>query len=69
VNIGHQSKETQKKSFGLSREGLNVKRQVVSEAFTLLSACFLCAHCAHTYKPTFNDKHVSYKLMIFERKK
>jgi len=23
---------------------------------------------AHTYKPTFNDKHVSYKLMIFERK-
>jgi len=50
----------------------------VSRVFTLLSACVWFAPCvlfcfirssAHTNKPTFNDKHVSYKIMIFERKK
>jgi len=40
----------------------------LSEAFILLSACVLCVPCAHTYKPTFKDKHALYKLMIFERK-
>ena len=47
-------------------EGLNVKRHVISEAFVLLSAYVWCSPCAHTYKPMFNDKHVSYKFMIFE---